>query len=1388
MVAAVAPFAAMSATAVAPSGITTLLSPGEGATVGGDVTFSWTAVPGAAKYRVQVSRSELFGTTLYSADTRNLHATPQAALPADLLFWRVAPMDASSNLGTYTQGSFTRTWAAAPEVMAPADGAPLEYPKNPLLFTWQPLTGAQKYNIQVDDDINFVGSPTYVTNNTSYTLTDPQTNDQQFFWRVQGVSGSVLSPWSEPRSYTVNWPTRPVLVAQTPPVTDVVLQWSPVDGAASYELEVSPNPDFANNITIDVVTKGTRYSPPETLKNGSYYWRVRARDGKTTAPNYGPWSNLINGLPAQFTRVWGDRPALDYPVVEPSVDRLEFRWSAVPYASHYQIDVAEDKFFSTYWTCTTNQTSFTPYAIAVGFTLGPVPPGKCDIGVNTLPVGVPLWWRVRGMDGPGPGADPVWGEYSQTGSFTYTNNGAPQMTGPADHAEVATPHLSWDPVMGVGRYRVTVRKGTSNVTGSPFTTFATSLTPDKLVAGETYTWIVQTIDDEGRLGLVPGEGMRTFKYVPLEGAGALQLLGPVEDYVSQLAPPMAWTPVVGAAKYQVMYRPLNAVVDTALGETSATSFTYAGAPPSGKFEWYVKALDLTNTVIAQSLVSSFEVGDLVLVSGLVPARCVDTTCAPSPQTPRLTWTPQLHVGAYEVTIATSANFTTIVRRYRTPHPSLTPRESLPDHTAGTEAYYWFVRPCRSAKDAEGCGQYDVDVFPTSGAFRKRSLPVKLLSPVDGATVPAAGSTDHENITFTWEEYFQTNSVAQPPAAQGAKKYRVRVYTTANADAVPIDTGDVDQTTYTPHAKTYPEGPIYWEVAALDGSNNELTRSERRLVTKATPKPVQLHPAADAVVSGTPHLAWTAQPNTKTYDVEVYSNGDIQYSPGNKVNLGVSPVLTRISAFAPTSSIPAGAYAWRVRSLDIDNRPGPWSSGRLFTVTAQAPTPQSPPSGTAFRTDEMLFTWSTVTGAAKYRFEASSSPSFTPLLDLSGTFVDTVMPAWAPTGLPKQYPDGTIYWRVSTLNGSGAVVGTSDTWTVVRDVTAPKVLTKTPTLNAPITGGAFTVTFSEPVQGVSPTTFGMKVSSTGNVVPGTTTPGVDTATTTATFRPSAPLTPGETYTLTVSDGVTDAFGNRLTPLSWTLRTALTVDSIAPVVKHYWDRDGSSSASGGAYLASRTPGAKVSYQFTGTSASILGRRHTDGGYGEVWVDGVKKSTVTFYSSVTRWKQTIWSISGLPNTKHRVELRVLNTKPSASSGTWVYPDAFKHGVTVLEETSSAVVQAHRNVALGGAYGGSYALAAHTASGDNASQPYLTLTFKGTGISWAGFRSASGGQARVYVDNVAKALVDTYGSPSTSAGQLWRITGLPNGTHTLKILVTGTRRTGSSGYNVTFDSFTVV
>ena len=600
----------------------------------------------------------------------------------------------------------------------------------------------------------------------------------------------------------------------------------------------------------------------------------------------------------------------------------------------------------------------------------------------------------------------------------------------------------------------------------------------------------------------------------------------------------------------------------------------------------------------------------------------------------------------------------------------------------------------------------------ASAFRKRSAPVDLVSPADGAAV-------EDLVTFTWTDYLATNQDLTPAVDQEAKSYKIQVSTVADFSSI-LDTATVDQTTYTPYSKTYPEGPLYWRVQAIDQTGNTLTVSAARTLTKSSPAPVQTFPGDGDTVSGLPYLAWDPQDYAARYTVEVYTGNDGLWSPGNRV----LNQTTKFAAWAPTTSLAGGTYSWRVRRLDADGLVGPWSAGRSFELQAAAPTLISPLDGAGFQSKALFFNWGPVTGAVQYKFEASTSPAFATIYSSQST----VMVSWAPT---TAFGDGTYFWRIKALDAGANTISTSEVRTFSVDAAAPTVVTKAPTSDASITG-TFAVTFSELVQGVDGTTFKVVLAGTSTAVAGTITPGGGGPTTTASFKPSSPLVPGQSYTVSLGAGIQDLAGNPLVATSWTVRTSLTVEQSSVAITELWDRDTSGSASGGAYSESRVAGASASFTFTGTDVTVVGRKASDAGKADVYLDGVKQLTLDH-----------------------------------------------------EETNAAVKLAFRRVSTSKAYGSSYDTVDHVKSSDTGGIPTYRLVFRGTDVKVYGTKSTSSGKANVYIDGSKKATINLYSSSTKYRALVFDSPTLSNAVHTIEIRLTGTKSKASKGTSVGIDRF---
>lgn len=1135
------PASAATKTPAAPTGLTSTTVP----------VLSWSAVSSAVKYDVQVDDNEDFDSPLFTVQTTNTRAVPTKRLTGQL-YWRVRALDASRNASDWAESSLELDALDVPSQLTP-DGEQLSQPDEPPVLSWQGVQGASAYTVEVDGDPDFISATSYTTTTTSLALpTGLEAGD--YWWRVTASFDATLSsPASSAATFTVTPLAAPVQVspADSPDtnVEDVVLDWDPVPGAASYELRVSTDADF-NNL-VDTVTKvmGTSYSPALTYDNGAYFWQVRAIDtnGRPTE-----WRTVRNS----FQRSWSEQPQAVYPtgdVGHPSdISGVRyFEWTPIPHAAYYQLVVGSDANFSpgTYTMCRVVGTTYT-----VGNMTSSL--GHRNDEACTMPDSDVLYWRVRGIDAPSQSSG-VLGLYSKIQAVRWSAKSIPNAT-PANGATVDVPSFSWDPVSGVQKYLVVIRNAANDEVVTSATTFSTSYTPTKigqLDPSLTYTWSVQAVGPDNEKA---APRVRTF-YVsgtlPTSGAGALTPLEGNADTPSVRAPQLAWEPQPGAAYYKVWIGPSGTgtfwtatssstdVVGDLLPYPRVTDTSDRTIKP-GSYDWYVTAYSTTGALIGTGPVSTFRVGDFTPVTGQSIALSGQTLaanggctahlnadgingpiCDGLPTTPVLSWDPIPGVAYYMVYVAQDPNFTnmleaTIPATTSTWYvPTMSNAEATYADSQAGNAYYWFIRPCFTsvlcAPDPESSAGH------ATNAFRKASPAVELLSPAADSS-PDAPNLDDSEVTFSWTDYLETNKATVwaetgEQSTQSARLYRLQVDDSPTF-ATPLEDVQVDQTTYTSPGRLYPDGQLYWRVQVIDGDSKAQTWSQIRSLVKYSPPIELLSPLAEDAVSGTAAFRWAPQAFLGAYRIEVYRNNDTTFSLANRV----FSETTRATAYTWDEPLPASPlpYVWRVRRTDARGNLGSWSATGSFYSTGASPALLEPLDASQQPSSGALFTWSAVLGATKYRIDVKTSTRTL----VSAT---TANLAYATS---SALPDGTTSWQVTALDPKSHVLGVSGTRSFTVDASAPTLVSKSPTGTIRRSGNV-SVTFSEPVVGVTKATF--QILPYGKAKPLSAKVTMNAAHTRAVLNPTRSLVTGRRYTLDLSNTITDTSDNRLSTPSWFL---------------------------------------------------------------------------------------------------------------------------------------------------------------------------------------------------------------------------------------------------------------
>ena len=263
-------------------------APGSGTTSEVNPELRWSAVAGAAGYRVQVSVASTFSPVIYQVDTAVTRHIPSVDLDAGMLHWRVAALSGGIPQA-WVSGSFVKSATlGTPTPTAPADGATTAFPAATVL-AWTAVASAGAYDLHITGSSTVNDEPFRIPT-TSHSV---QLAGEPITWRVRAVStnGRTVGPWSATRSVGAAWGSVPNV--QSPPdggfpIRDAWLAWDPLPGARQYELEVTPAPaDWTSGRTVRVTTElpAHRFLDPNGAGGGEYAWRVRglAVDGIVTA-------------------------------------------------------------------------------------------------------------------------------------------------------------------------------------------------------------------------------------------------------------------------------------------------------------------------------------------------------------------------------------------------------------------------------------------------------------------------------------------------------------------------------------------------------------------------------------------------------------------------------------------------------------------------------------------------------------------------------------------------------------------------------------------------------------------------------------------------------------------------------------------------------------------------------------------------------------------------------------------------------------------------------------------------------------------------------------------------------------------------------------------------
>jgi large repetitive protein len=646
-----------------------------------DPFFSWTRVPGAAGYEVEVNSSSDWApgskvccpSVRLNSDVTTIGTSyaPVEALNNNTYYWRVRAIDPNGNAGVWNIGpSFTKTFANVPPTPAPsvknlrmrdnlgdpyagADPASVGYPllMSTPVMTWDPVPGASSYQIDVTPFRS--GACDWSSGDRHWVRMTSSTA-----WTPLGSNWNGVKPFPSPTSLAT-------------------------DG-------IAPQANESYCARVRPVDRTSTFSGPTVFGD----WTYLPSDG-TPAFTFAGYASPSTCSPCSMT-------GADYglPQTGTTVGRMPlFTWQPVAGAMSYYVLVARDPAF----------TNIVDYA----FTQIPAYAPRTNSGTKGYPDELTLYyWAVlpaRQINGGGVSANPL---TSAAQSF-HKQSIPPTLLEPAPASVLNGPvTFRWTPAESARRYRLEVAQDPSFanlVDNAAVLTDSTAYTSNTSYPADTILyWRVRADAEDGaqHVGLTWSAS----------GTFQKQLPAPVPDPANPTSgaalPTIAWSPVPGAVSYDMHAEEADGDRQD-FRNLPSHAFTPTKMTGTGIFHLQARA----NFPTANGSVIHGPYSPLMAFTRTIPEPTGPASDV-GPNHVLLSWNPRMGADSYRVQISNRADFSALIENTTTQTTAYAPLLTLRDYVTGG-TIYWRV----AAIDADNnVGDYTgAQNFGIAQAMRVRAM-------------------------------------------------------------------------------------------------------------------------------------------------------------------------------------------------------------------------------------------------------------------------------------------------------------------------------------------------------------------------------------------------------------------------------------------------------------------------------------------------------------------------------------------------------------------------------------------------------------------------------------------------------------------------------------------
>ena len=247
--------------------------------------FSWSSLPGAQGYRLQIAPNQKFETLIVDKSAGQ-PGIQWADLPDGRYALRVRGIDDVGLEGLDAVGVFevdARPFAPLPAGMG---GGTLIRESTPG-FSWEAVEGVKSYRFELARDAAFTQMVTRRQPDSAGTGLTEALQPGDYHWRVASVDpDGDQGPFSQTQHFSFRPPLAAPASVEAPIVEDatLVFAWQAVEHATAYRVQLAEDPAFAQMVTYTKVS-GPRAEikrPPSQ----TYHFRINAENAQAEVGPY----------------------------------------------------------------------------------------------------------------------------------------------------------------------------------------------------------------------------------------------------------------------------------------------------------------------------------------------------------------------------------------------------------------------------------------------------------------------------------------------------------------------------------------------------------------------------------------------------------------------------------------------------------------------------------------------------------------------------------------------------------------------------------------------------------------------------------------------------------------------------------------------------------------------------------------------------------------------------------------------------------------------------------------------------------------------------------------------------------------------------------------------